>query len=107
MIEVNDNELKLEDIITRIGIARSQANLSARELSLLIDKTPSYINKLETSGFNLTVQTLLDIIRACNISVEQFFYHDIQSYKKDIEILNLLKNCSETKKTAILMLLQA
>lgn len=107
MIKTSNMEITLDDIITRIGIIRNQSNLSARELSLLIEKTPSYINKLESSGFNLTVQTLLDIIKVCNISAEQFFYHDINSYTKDIEILNLLKNCNDTKKNAILMLLQA
>ena len=98
--------MTLNEIIKRIGYIRNKANMSARELSLSIDKTPSYINKLETSGFNLTVQTLLDIIESCNFTTENFFYEDIETYLVDKEILMLLKNINIEKKKAIISILQ-
>lgn len=35
---------------------------------------------------------LLDILEACNSSVEEFFYYDISAYKKDKTIIELLEN---------------
>lgn len=41
--------MDINDIIDRIGIIRTRANLSARALSLAIGKSDGYIHLLETS----------------------------------------------------------
>ena len=94
------------EIVARIGIIRTRANLSARELSMMIGKSPGYINKLETSKFNLTIDALLDIIYACNSSPEEFSYGDINSHKLDKEIILLLNKSNADKKQAILSILK-
>ena len=51
------------DIITRIGIARNKANLSARALSQKIDMNDGYINRLESKkDFLPSVEVLLNKI---------------------------------------------
>ena len=98
--------MDLNEIINRISLIRNRANLSARALSLQIDKNASYINRLETSrDFEPSLTTLLDIIEVCNSSVEEFFYYSISEYKTDADLIKFLKGLKENKKKAIKELL--
>ena len=95
------------EIINRISFLRTRAHLSARSLSLLIGKNGGYINRLEAKkDFLPTMETLLEIISACNSSVEELFYYDISAYKKDAEIIDLLRRVKPEKKDAILTILK-
>ena len=97
--------MTIKEIIERIGLIRANANLSARELSLIIGKNPAYISQLEnTDSFEPSLSTLLDILAVCNVSVEEFFYHDMQQYKSDKKLLNFFSTLSEKQKEAILHL---
>lgn len=95
------------DIITRIGIARQKANLSARALSQMIDMNDGYINRLESKkDFLPSVEVLLKIIEACGMSEEEFFYHNICEFKTDMKLIDEFRNINEDKKKAILTLLK-
>ena len=97
--------MELSTLIERIGYIRIRANLSARKLSLMIGKNAGYIHMLE-QNFAPTFETLTAILEACNTTTEEFFYYDIEEYKKDSQIIELLKKVKdEEKKTAILTLL--
>lgn len=79
--------LSKEEIIDRIGIARHNAGLSAKALLELAGLNKGYINRLENGrDFLPSLDALLNIIDACGISEEEFFYHDINSYKQDMEL---------------------
>ena len=93
--------MELKDVIYRIGYFRNRANLSARALSLEIDKNPAYITKLEAGEYEPYIKVVLDIIKACGTTPEEFFYEDISSYKIDKENLNIIKNLNENKKKAL------
>lgn len=96
-----------EDIIDKISMARTSANLSARALSQIIDMNENYINRLENKrDFLPSLEVFLKIIEACNLTPDQFFYYDMKAYNKDIDIIKLLRNTSEEKKNAIIALLQ-
>ena len=94
-------KMELKDVIYRIGYFRNRANLSARALSLEIDKNPAYITKLEAGEYEPSIKVVLDIIKACGTTPEEFFYKDISSYKIDKENLNIIKNLNENKKKAL------
>lgn len=96
------------DVVEKIGIMRTKAGLSARELSLRIGKNSAYISRLESKNdsFEPSVSALLEIISACNSTVEEFFYYDMYAYAKDKEIIELLRTASPTKKEAIIALLK-
>lgn len=99
--------LSKEEIIDRIGIARHNAGLSAKILSELAGLNKGYINRLENGrDFLPSLDALLNIIDACGISEEEFFYHDINSYKQDMELISSMKNLSADKKLAIATLLK-
>lgn len=90
--------LSKEEIIDRIGIARHNAGLSAKTLSELAGLNKGYINRLENGrDFLPSLDALLNIIDACGISEEEFFYHDINSYKQDMELISSLKSFSWQK----------
>ena len=99
--------MDLKDLIERIAFIRIRANLSARKLSLMIGKTDGYIHHLEqTRKFAPSFETLMEILDACNTSVEEFFYHDIASYKTDMQILELLQRSTPERKAIVLDMLK-
>ena len=97
-----------DDVVKRISLLRTQAGLSARELSLMIGKNSAYISRLESKNdsFEPSVSALLEIIEACGSTESEFFYYDIQAYKQDREIIDLLKKATPTKKQSIINLLK-
>lgn len=96
-----------EEIINRISIIRTRANLSARALSQLIDMNDGYISRLESKkDFLPTMEVFMRILTECNTTPEEFFYHNINNYKTDTSVLEKLDSVSEEKKQAILTLLK-
>lgn len=96
------------EIISRISLLRTRANLSARALSIKIGMNEGYINRLESAkDFVPKIDALLAIIEACGSSTEEFFYYDITQYAKDKELLTLLSITPENKKNAIIELLKS
>ncbi len=101
-----ENKLDIKEIIMRIGIIRTRANLSARALSLTIGKNASYIHLLESekTSFEPSLSVLLDIIEVCGSTPEEFFYYDINQYKEDKQALEFFKTLSSYQKEAIMNL---
>lgn len=99
--------MELNNLIERISYIRARANLSARKLSLLIGKNAGYIHMLEQNkNFAPTFETLSAILEVCNTTIEEFFYYDIKEYKRDHQIIELLKKIKDDeKKDAIIILL--
>lgn len=98
--------MKTKDIIDRISFFRTKKNLSARELSLKIDKHDGYINKLESLDFNLPTSVLLEIIESLEITPEEFFAENYQTFKKDEELLALIKSLPQSKKDSLIDFIQ-
>ena len=66
-----------------------------------------YINRLESKkDFLPSLEVLMKIVDACGLSIEQFFYSDMNQYIKDKEIIDLLSKTNDDKKSAILTLLK-
>lgn len=96
------------EIINRINFFRSKANLSARALSNKIEVNDGYINRLESKrDFLPSIDVLLNIIQACGITCEQFFYDDISDYDNDKKLLNLLKTLPSEKKEYLIKFLSS
>ncbi len=94
-------------IIERIGIARHKAGLSAKALSEMIGLNKGYINRLENGkDFLPSLEVLLNIIEVCGMTEEEFFYHDINTYKQDMELISSMRDISSDKKLAIATLLR-
>lgn len=88
--------MNINDVIERVSYFRTEKNISARELSLRINKNEAYINKLECFDFNLPTPVLLDIINALEVTPEEFFAEDYKNYKTKKAILNLLEEITNS-----------
>ena len=99
--------MDLLEIIRRISYIRTRAKLSARELSLRIGKNESYINRLEyRKNFEPSIAVINDIVEACDSSLTQFFYYNIEQFDTDKEVIELLRNVNDKKKKAVIDLLR-
>lgn len=98
--------MDLDEVIFRIGVLRNKANLSARSLSIKINKNECYINRLENNKtkFEPSLTTLLEIIEACGSSPEEFFYPNIQHYDVDKKMFDYFSKLSSKQKEAIMNL---
>ena len=98
-------EKERKDFIFRIGTIRQNAHMSARELSLLIEKNAGYINRIETTGdFLPSMDIFISILKACNVTAEEFFYHDPVNYKQDMELLNTFKKLTPNQRQHLIEL---
>ncbi len=98
--------MTIDEVVRRISYFRNKAGLSARDLSLMLGKNESYINKLEIKEFNLPVKVLLDILECLGVSVEEFFSSNYENFKTENELRGLIKNLSKEQMEALLKLLK-
>lgn len=92
-------------LIDRMGLVRSRAKLSARELSLMIGKSIAYFAKFDNGDFSIPTETLMDAVECCGSNMEEFFWEDISKYKEQKELLNKFEQLSEDSKQTLLNLL--
>lgn len=98
--------MNIDDLAFRIGYFRNSKNLSARELSLRLGKSPTYINQIESRNFNISLPMLLDIIEVLEISCAEFFADNYTSYKQDKEIIEILSKLSQDRKKTFIDLMK-
>ena len=98
--------MTIDELIMRIGYFRNDKKLSARELSLMLGKSKTYINQIESRNFILSLPMLLNIIDALEISCAEFFSENYTNYKQDKEIINLLSNLSTERKNSFIDLIK-
>ena len=101
--------MTIQEIILRIAQMRTEANLSARELSGRIGKSGSYVNALESrkGEFEPSLSALLDMIEVCGKTPEEFFYHDPALYRQDMELMQYFKKLTPDQKGAVLQLIDS
>lgn len=97
-----DKKMSYDDVIFRIGYFRNKNNLSARETSLQLGFSDSFVNRIERKSVELKVSTLLQFMELCNISPEEFFYYKPENYEKDRELLQIIKSLSNENKDALM-----
>ena len=65
--------MDLKDFGVNLACARMKADLSAYELSLRIDKDPSYIHKVENGKINISLKSILQICEVLQIQPAELF----------------------------------
>ena len=98
--------MDLNSLVHRIGYFRIQKNFSARDLSLKIEKSATYINQIESKNFNISLPVLFKIMEILEISCAEFFSDNYETYKEDKEILDLLKALPLERKKSFLDLMR-
>ena len=105
MKENSNNKLTYNDILLRISEYRNKNNLSARETSLQLGFSDSFINRIERNSVELKVSTLLSFLDLTNTSLEEFFYSNPENYFVDKEILSKIKNLSPDNRKLVIDLI--
>ena len=90
-----------EELIERIKYIRKRAKLTQKELSEKLGVNKAYINRLESKkDFAPSFEVLMQLIELCGSTPEEFFYHDIEEYKKDSLVIETLKGTYSIEITA-------
>ena len=98
--------MDLNELVQRIGYFRNKINLSARELSLRIGKSETYINQVECRNFTVSLPVVFEIIEALEITCAEFFSDNYAAYKQDKEILDTLNALPAERKNSFLDLMK-
>lgn len=91
-----------EEISKRIKRLRESKGISAREMSLSMGQSASYINRIETNRMVPSVSVLLDICDYLDISVQEFFSENEEEKDEIQRLLNKLDS-SELKHVMYLL----
>lgn len=83
--------MTLNEIIERLEYFRKLRKITARELSLRIGKHETYINKLECTDFNLPLAAFLEILKALNVGLDEFFAINYTTFNNDKDIIRRLQ----------------
>ena len=94
-------------LIDRLGYLRTRAKFSGRELSLRLDKTPTYIGKFERGVFSIPAEVLLEAIEICNSTPEEFFSPNIDKFKEHQELLAKYDKLSPQSKQNLLNIIDS
>lgn len=86
----------------RLMQLREQKKISAREMSLALGQNESYINRIENKKTFPSMQSFFYICEYLNISPSDFFNEDILNPNISNEILDNLKDLTETQINIIL-----
>ena len=91
----------LNFIPIRLSELRVQKGVSAREMSISLGQSESYINKIEN---NRTLPSMFGFLYICEyleITPEEFFHHQSQSPHKTKELLADLEKLTPTQQEHI------
>ncbi len=91
-----------KEILFKIGYYRNKNNLSARDTSLRLGYSDSFVNRIERQAVELKVSTLLKFLELVEITPLEFFYPNAENFKQDKELLETIKSLSPEDKATIL-----
>lgn len=89
MVNIN---LSKEEIINRIGYFRNKKNISAYKLGTELGHAKNYFYRIESGKFDISLETLLDVLQILNVSLIEFLYPNL-----DKEELNAIENIINKK----------
>ena len=95
-----------KQIIERLSYLRTKKNLSSRAFGQMLGHSDTYFYKVENGSIIISLPQFIEMLDALEITPAEFFYPDIENYKRDMEVLNLTKSLSKEELEALTMLLK-
>ncbi len=83
--------MELKDFSQRLSVLRLNKNVSARDMSLSIGQSPSYINNIESGVSFPSMTAFFYICEYLGISPQEFFDLDSGNPSKAKDLLNAAK----------------
>ncbi len=99
-------KIDYDELISRIEVFRTQANLSRRETSLRLGFTEQFMKRIETKKVELKVRTLLDFCDLVEIHPFELFYMGKEFSEEDKNILDLYNSLSGDNKKMVVELMR-
>ena len=102
-------DISYKHIGRRIRKERERAGLSQAQLAELADSSIQYISLIETAKKKASLQMLLRIAEALDVSVDQLLPVNLpnRQYSYDEELSQLINNCSVYERQIILDIVRA
>ena len=72
----------------------------------MLGNSDTYFYKVEDRSIILSVPKLCEVLETLEIETEEFFYNDLDNYKRDKEILEITKSLSKEELEALILLLK-
>lgn len=97
-------KVNYKQIGIRIRQERQRNKLSQEQLAELADASPQYISHIETGRKKTSLEILVRIANALNVSVDQLLADNLTAsqYKYDAELYQIIKECSNYERRVIL-----
>ncbi len=83
--------MEIKDFSLRLSALRLKKGVSARDMSLSIGQSPSYINNIETCVSFPSMTSFFYICEYLGITPQEFFDTDSKDPVKEKELLNAVK----------------
>lgn len=99
-------EINYEEVLKRLQYFRNKNHLSARETSLRLGLSESFMNRIERNAIELKVSTLLNFMELIGITPQEFFYSKPEHYKADKELLEQICKLSFESKESLKKLIK-
>lgn len=92
------------DIGTRIQNLRKASHMTAKELSQIIEVSPSFISAIENNSSKLSLPTLAKICDALGVTLSEFF--NTEASVVDTKLSSAISTLPEEKKWQLLNFLE-
>ena len=86
--------MEMKEFSRRLSFLRSNKNVSARDMSLSIGQSPSYINNIETGVSFPSMTAFFYICDYLGITPQEFFDVDSKDPVKEKELMRAVKGLS-------------
>lgn len=92
------NNFNYQEILKRIKSYRKAKKLSARETSLRLGYSDSFINRIERNIVELKVSTLFEFLQLIEVDMLEFVYPNPENFKRDMQIIDKFNKLSTENK---------
>ena len=88
----------------KVRAIRKRRGLSQMVLAELIDRSPSYISRIETGSKSMSLETLVALANALNVSSDELLVDSMENTIKvsNHEFARLLADCNEYERRVLL-----
>ena len=94
-----------EKLLERLVAIRKRAGLSARELSLKINRSEGYISRLEAGNHFPPIEDIEVMLKICNSNFRELFCEEFDTYQLDQEVFEIVSKASSKEKEVVLTIL--
>ena len=101
-------DTKLQELGARVREARSRLDLNQNELAEKAQLHPTYISQIENGKANMSVDVLIRLTEALQVSADWLLQADVPSVNalQNNEVVDLLSDCSQAEMKAILKMIK-